>query len=112
MRFLDSQQRAIGCAQQLVLINQLDPRVDVVFVHEVYCRFKSMAVQVVHFSGTAHVVAPPDESRGPVTTLEWQVVLYGGSTAPDIGSRLSSLRPAQETVAHLHRPILVGRKRK
>src|SRR6267378_2500729 len=111
MVILDSEERTITSPEQFILVNQLEPRVKIVLIKKVDGRFSRVAIEILHFTRTSVVVAAPDESRGPVTTLERLVVLHGSGRAPDVSSRRRRLWLPQETVAHLDRPVLVGRKR-
>src|SRR5258706_4900332 len=65
----------------------------------------------MHFTGSAGVVASPDESRSPVAAIKWFVVLQRRGGAANVGGRLSGFGASQEAVAHLHRPVVVGLER-
>src|SRR6266498_4288678 len=112
MVLCNSQPGPIDCAQQLVLIHQLKARVQIVPIKEVDRRLERVAVQVMHFTGIAYVVASPDEGRRPVAMIEWLVVLDRGGYSPDVGVWLAGLRLTQEAIAYLHCPTSPGRKRK
>src|SRR6185503_20124251 len=106
MGMSDPQQRPIHRAHQFVFINQFEPRVEIVFVLEVYGRFKRVAVQVTHFARTAGVISSPDKCAGPVAALPRSVVLDRSRQPADVGGGLSRFGLTQKAVRKLHRPVI------
>src|SRR6267143_1655670 len=99
MVILDSEERTITSPEQFILVDQLEPRVEIVLIKKVHGRFSCVAIEILDFIWISVVVAILDENRGPVTTLERLVVLHGSGCAPDVGSRRRRLWLPQETVA-------------
>jgi len=55
----------------------------------------------------AEVISTPDDSRSPVASIEWLVVLNRRGDPANIRVGLERLGASQETIADLHRPVSV-----
>src|SRR6266542_6710718 len=60
---------------------------------------------MVYLPWAAHVIPSPNNSRGPVATIERLVVLHRSRCAPNVDVGFLVLRTAQKPMAHLEGPI-------
>src|SRR5687767_7851393 len=102
-----SQEGSIRSAQQLVLVRQLQTRVEIILIKEVHGRLGYVAIKIENLSIMIFMVAAPDQTRGPIPTIEWFVVGNRRCGASHI-ARLQGFRIAQQPMTHLHRPIAIG----
>src|SRR5262245_47662733 len=110
MRLLDSEQGALRCAQQFVLINQLKPRVKIILVEKLDRGFSRVAIQVVNRGTIVNMIPSPNKCRRPIATIDWPIVLNGSRRSLDINVWLLIFRALQKAITYLHRPIPVGRE--
>src|ERR1051325_4480930 len=93
-----------------MLVHQLKPRVEIIPVEKIQCGFRQVAVQMKGLAAMACAVASPDEARSPVAAREALVITDGSGRAAHV-SGLQCFWILQQTVADLHGPVVVGRKR-
>src|SRR5918999_1864277 len=101
MMFCDAQLLAIGIAQKLVLVRELQPRVDVIPIEKVEGRFSHVAIQVEDLAVVTFMISTPDQTRSPVSSFEPPVVT-DRRRGPTNVARLQRFGIPQETVTHLH----------
>src|SRR5688572_9406913 len=87
MVFGDAEPFPIVIAQELVFIDKFQPRVEIVSIQKVDRRFRYVTVQVEDLVVVAFVVTTPDQTRGPVSSLETSVVTDGRGGPSDVARR-------------------------
>ena len=97
----DSQTDSIVVTQQLVLVHQLQPRVQVISVEKIDSRLGEVAVQVKDLASVILVIATPNQTRSPITSIKTTVVTYRCRCSSYV-ARFQWFRITQETVTDLN----------
>src|SRR6185369_2470746 len=107
----NSKTDAVSRAEELILVRQFKARVQVVPVQKLQCGFCHISIQVKNFAVVTLVVSSPNQTRGPVATLELPVVTDRRGRATDV-TGFECFRILQKTMTNLHGPVAVWRKPK
>src|SRR6185369_6197342 len=105
----NSETDAVSRAQQLILVRQFEPRVEVIPVQKLHRGFCHISIQVKNFAVVTFVISSPNQARSPVTTLKAPVVTDRRGGAANV-SRLEGFGIPQKAMTHLHRPVAIWRK--